>query len=74
MSKKIKMSVEVMMCEKCKAKVEEGLSSVPGVVSAVADHKKGTAVVEADRDIPDEVLVRAVIDAGFKAKVKHGLF
>lgn len=70
---KIKLNVEGMKCDMCKAKVEKALSEIEGVTSASADPKKGTAVVEADRQIPDEVLVRAVVDAGFKAKVKHGL-
>ena len=77
---KIKLAVEGMKCDMCnmkcdmcKAKVEKALSEIEGVTSAVADPKKGTAVVTADRKIADDVLVRAVIDAGFRAKVKHGL-
>jgi hypothetical protein len=31
-------------------------------------------VVEFTGDIPDETLAMTVIDCGFKAKVKHGLF
>ena len=70
---KIKLAVEGMRCDMCKAKVEKALSEIEGVASAVADPKKGTAVVTADRKIADDVLVRAVINAGFRAKVKHGL-
>ena len=68
------LKVEGMMCCKCTAKVESALSALPGVKSAKADQKKGTAVVGFDGDIPDETLAMAVIDSGFKAKVKHGLF
>ena len=35
---------------------------------------KGLAVVEYEGDIPEEKFTMAVIDVGFKAKVKHGLF
>lgn len=68
------LKVEGMMCEKCSSKVRDALSAVPGVTSAVVRHDKGTAVVEFEGDISDETLAMAVIDAGFKAKVKQGLF
>ena len=68
------LKVEGMMCGKCTAKVEAALSALPGVKFASADQKKGIAVVEFDGEIPDEDLTMAVIDAGFKAKIKHGLF
>ena len=68
------LKVEGMMCGNCTAKVEAALGALPGVRSAVADYKRGTAVVEFDGEIPDEDLTMAVIDAGFKAKIKRGLF
>ena len=68
------LKIEGMMCEKCTSKVETALSALPGVTSVEANHKRGTAVVNFDGDIPDETLAMAVIDAGFKAKVKHRLF
>ena len=68
------LKVEGMMCEVCTGKVEAALSALPGVTSAKANHEKGTAVVVFDGDIPDETLTMAVIDAGFKAKIKRGLF
>ena len=68
------LKVEGMMCEVCTVKVEAALSALPGVSSAKADYKKGTAVVVFDGETPDETLTMAVIDAGFKAKIKHGLF
>ena len=68
------LKIEGMMCDNCTSKVEAALSKIPGVTSAVANYKKGTAIVEFTGDIPDETLAMAVIDCGFKAKVKHGLF
>lgn len=73
MSKKT-LKVEGMMCGNCSAKVQNALMAIPGVRSAEANHNKGTAVVEFDGEIADETLTMAVIDAGFKAKVKHGMF
>lgn len=68
------LKIEGMMCEKCSEKVRNALLSVPGVTGADADHSKGKATVTCGDDVSDEDLCMAVIDAGFKAKVKHGLF
>ena len=48
--------------------------AVPGVTEVTVDHVKGKAVIKCDDSVKDEDLCMAVIDAGFKAKVKHGLF
>jgi len=69
-----KLIVEGMKCEKCSAKTKDALLAVPGVTEATVDHVKGKAVVKCDDSVKDEDLCMAVIDAGFKAKVKHGLF
>ncbi len=69
-----KLIVEGMKCEKCSAKVKEALLSVPGVTEATVDHDKGKASVVCDDNVKDEDLCMAVLDSGFKAKVKHGLF
>lgn len=66
------VKVEGMMCEGCVEKVDNALKAVPGVTSVDVNLKKGTATVEGDAD--DEALVKAVVDAGYRAKVKHGLF
>ena len=73
MAKK-KLIIEGMKCEKCKAKVEEALKAVPGVTEVAVDLDKGRASVVCGDDVKDEDLCMAVIDSGFKAKVKRGLF
>ena len=73
MAKK-KLIIEGMKCEKCSAKVEEALKAVPGVTEVVVDLDKGKASVVCGDDVKDEDLCMAVIDSGFKAKVKRGLF
>ena len=54
------LTVEGMMCMHCEARVKKALEAVDGVVSAVADHEAGTAVVELSRDVPNDVLKNAV--------------
>lgn len=68
------MIVDGMHCQKCQKKVEGALSAVDGVASVSVDLDKGKAKVELTKDVNDEDLCMAVLDAGFKAKVKHGLF
>ncbi len=54
------LTVEGMMCMHCEARVKKALEAVDGVASAVADHNAGTAVVELTKDVPNEVLQKAV--------------
>lgn len=71
MSKKT-LKIEGMMCEGCVKSVKDALEKVPGITSVDVNLKKGTAVVQGDAD--DETLIKAVVDAGFRGSVKHGLF
>ena len=69
-----KLIVEGMKCEKCSAKVKDALLAVPGVTEANVDHDSGKASVVCEDSVKDEDLCMAVLDSGFKAKVKKGLF
>ena len=71
---KRKLIVEGMKCEKCEARTKSALLAMPGVTDVVVDREKGKVVVTCDDSISDEDLCMTVIDLGFKAKVKHGLF
>lgn len=70
---KTTLKIEGMMCEGCVQKVREGLSGVDGVRKVDVDLRAGKAVVEHD-GASDETLISAVVDAGFRASAKHGLF
>ena len=71
---KRKLVIDGMKCEKCSAKVKDALLAVPGVIEADVNHDNGKAVVVCDDSVKDEDLCMAILDAGFKGKVKHGLF
>ncbi len=60
--------VQGMMCEHCCKHVESALLAVDGVVNAEASikHKKGLAVVELSKDVPEEALFAAVKEAGYE--------
>ncbi len=57
--------IEGMSCPHCSARVEKALNAIEGVQAAV-ELKKKRAIVETD--VPDDVLVRAVEDAGYTVK------
>ena len=71
---KRKLVIDGMKCEKCSSKIKDALLAVPGVTEADVNHDNGKAVVVCDDSVKDEDLCMAVLDAGFKGKVKHGLF
>ena len=62
------LNVEGMMCEHCEARVKKALEKVDGVKCAVADKDAGTAVVELEKDVADEILIKAVEDQDYTVK------
>ena len=63
--------VNGMMCDHCKARVNDALAAVDGVDGVKIDLKKKTATVKSKADIADDVLVAAVKEAGFDAEIKE---
>ena len=70
---KTTLKIEGMMCEGCVKKVNDGLSALDKVSKVDVNLKAGKATVEHD-GATDEELISAVVAAGFRASVKHGLF
>ncbi|MBQ7978935.1 MAG: heavy-metal-associated domain-containing protein [Candidatus Methanomethylophilaceae archaeon] len=70
---KTTLKIEGMMCEGCVKKVNDKLSALDKVSKVDVNLKAGKATVEHD-GATDEELISAVVDAGFRASVKHGLF
>ena len=60
-----KMKIEGMTCGHCVARVEKALNAIDGV-SAKVDLESKTASVSLTKDVPDEVLVKAVTDADYE--------
>ena len=69
--KKMKKTLKIdgMMCNHCRMHAEKALAAVEGVEAAVVTLEDATAVVTLACDVADEVLVKAVVDAGYEAKV-----
>ncbi len=60
------ISIEGMMCTHCEKSVRNALMDIPGVVTAEVSHEKGTAVVEIDGDITDEMLTKVITEKDYK--------
>ena len=59
------MKIEGMMCPHCSGRVEKALNALDSV-TAVVDLQAGTATVTMTAEIPDEILTKAVVDAGYE--------
>ena len=64
MTKTVK--IKGMMCPHCEAAVKKALEAVDGVQSAAPSHENGCAVLELTKDVPAEVIGKAVTDAGYE--------
>ena len=58
-----------MMCAACSARVEKAVSAVPGVTSCAVSLLTNSMGVEGSAS--DEEIIKAVVDAGYEAKVKE---
>lgn len=62
------MTIEGMMCPHCEARVKGALEAVEGVASAKVSHEAGTAKLALDKEVADDILTKAVTDAGYEVK------
>lgn len=59
-----------MSCENCSNRVMEAINHIEGA-SAVVSHKKGTAVVQLDRQVENSMIKSAVEKAGYMVTDIH---
>ena len=62
----ITMKIEGMQCGHCSSRVKGALEKVEGVASAEVSHETGKAEVTLSAAVADEVLTKAVTDAGYQ--------
>ena len=60
------LKIEGMMCMHCSGRVQKALEAIDGVASANVSHETGTAVVTLTQNVADDVLKKAVTDAGYQ--------
>lgn len=59
------ISIDGMACEHCVATVKAALESIDAVKSAKVELKKNSATVKLTDNVSDDILTKAVTDAGF---------
>ncbi len=59
-------NVDGMMCGHCEAHVKKALEAIDGVTLAEPDKDNKKVVVHFEKQVADEVVVKAIIDAGYK--------
>ena len=62
------ISIEGMMCNHCTGTVQKALEAVEGVKVVTMSLEQKNATVELASDVSDEVLTKAVVDAGYEVK------
>lgn len=62
------LDVEGMMCQHCVAHVNKALSSIDGVEAVEVSLENKNATVTLAKDVADDVLTKAVVDAGYEVK------
>ena len=62
------IEIEGMMCSHCTGRVQKALETVEGVTEVCVNLEQKNAVVQADNNVTDEALTRAVTDAGYVVK------
>ena len=55
-----------MACGHCTARVEKALKEIEGVTEVAVSLEEKNAVVKANDNVTEEVLKKAVIDAGYE--------
>ena len=62
------LDIEGMMCQHCVAHVNKALSGIESVEAVEVSLENKNAAVTLAADVSDEVLVKAVVDAGYEVK------
>lgn len=59
------IKVEGMSCKHCVMHITEALGEVPGVTDVVVSLEAGTATVDTNAPVTNEVLAAAITDVGY---------
>jgi Cu2+-exporting ATPase len=59
-------NVEGMMCGHCEAHVKKALEAIDGVTQALPDKDSKKVVVHFEKEVADEVIIKAITDEGYK--------
>ena len=60
------IKIEGMMCPHCSGRVKDALMQLDGVADAAVSHETGEAILSVETALSNEILAKAVTDAGYK--------
>lgn len=60
------IKIDGMMCPHCEARIKQLLEEIDGIESAVCSHKEGIAVITLSKEVSNEIIAKAITDAGYK--------
>ncbi len=60
------MKIKGMMCPHCTGRTENALNAIDGVEAVVDLTDGGTAIITLNKDVSDNLLIKAVTDAGYE--------
>ncbi len=63
---KMKVTVNGMMCGHCEAHVVKEIEKIEGVTSVVANHDENLVTIEASRELTEDEVKAAVLEAGYE--------
>ncbi len=64
--RKIKLKIEGMHCASCAMNIEKSLSKIEGIESVGVSMMTNKAIIQADENVSEEDLKKAVSRAGYK--------
>lgn len=62
----MQITVKGMMCAHCEAHVKKALEAIDGIESAVPSHEENLVTITTSKDVDEEEIKKAVIDAGYE--------
>ena len=62
------ISIDGMMCDHCKARVEKILNQIDGIEEAKVSLEDKNAIVKISKEIDNSIIVEAIEDIGFTVK------
>lgn len=65
-NKPMKISVKGMMCGHCEMHVKKALEAIDGITGATASHESGTVTIETSKEVSEDAIKAAVIEAGYE--------
>ena len=62
------ISIDGMMCDNCRARVEKVLNQIDGIEDVKVSLENKNAIIKTNKEIDNSIIVEAIEDIGFTVK------